>query len=318
MPTGDRSGPPDRADALRAQLSQWTGRLLVVRVVRRFVQISGYDRALALATQAFVAIVPMLIVVATAVPRSSREAAATWFDEWSRLSGDAEVAVGQVLRRPPSGDEAVTAVGVVLLVTSVVGFARTLQRTYLAAWRLPGLGLPGFGYGLLAAAALVTEVVVLLLVAPLLVALPGAVLVTALVRVVPSILVWWPVQRLLVGGRLSWRALLPGAVVSGAGQTVVMAVSGWYVPDQIAAQSARFGLIGVAFVLVSWLVVLGLLLVVGAVLGAELATGRRGASEGPDALADQHRAQDDQQHRHDGLVVAHEPRPQSEQVRRDR
>ena len=34
-------------------------------------------------------------------------------------------------------------------------------------------------------------------------------------------------------------------------------------PAQIAAQSARFGLIGVAFVLVPWLVPLGLLLVFG-------------------------------------------------------
>ena len=219
----------------------------------------------------------------------------------------------QVLRRPPGGDEAVTAVGVVLLVTSVVGFTRTLQRTYLASWRLPGLGLPGFGYGLLAAAALVAEVVALLLVAPLLIALPNAVLVTALVRVVPSVLVWWPVQRLLVGGRLGWRALLPGAVVSGLGQVVVMAVSGLFVPDQIAAQSARFGLIGVAFVLVSWLVVLGLLLVAGAVLGAELAAGREESSAG----AGQHRTGGEVQHGHDGPVAVDVPRPQDDQVRRD-
>jgi membrane protein len=263
----------------------------IARVVRRFVAVSGYDRALALATQAFVALVPMIFVVAAFLPDANRAAAQSWLVDRFRLSGDASSAVQELVQRPPAQWESTTVLGAVLLVVSVVGFTRSLQRTYLAAWQMPPLGIRGFGYGVLAATVLVAEVTALLLVAPLLAEVPGAVLVTALVRIVPSILVWWPVQRLLVGGHLGWRALLPGAVVAGVGQAVVMAAAGLYVPDQVASQSARFGLIGVAFVLVSWLVALGLLLVLGAVLGAELGArshvtqeahgGRFGQAPGP-------------------------------------
>ena len=46
-----------------------------------------------------------------------------------------------------------------LLVLSMFGFTRTLQRTCQAAWDLPTQGLRGFALGLLGAAALVAEVV---------------------------------------------------------------------------------------------------------------------------------------------------------------
>jgi hypothetical protein len=59
----------------RVGLRRWLEGRLVVRVVGLYTAISGYDRALALATQAFVALVPMLIVVASALPDGSRAAA---------------------------------------------------------------------------------------------------------------------------------------------------------------------------------------------------------------------------------------------------
>jgi membrane protein len=45
--------------------------------------------------------------------------------------------------------------------------------------------------------------------------------------------------------------------------------SGIYLQPTIESQAQRYGLIGVAFVLVSWLIVLGLLIVLAAVLSAE-------------------------------------------------
>jgi membrane protein len=240
-------------------------------VLARFASISGYDRSLAIATQAFVALIPLLLVVAAAVPARSRAAVEAWLLHGLHLSGDSADAVRQLLRSPPGNTEPITVLGALLLLTSVVGFIRSLQRAHVAAWRLPSLGLRGFGYGLLGSAVLVAEVALLVLTAPLLGVVPHVVLVTALLRTVPSVLLWWPVHWLLLGGRVGWRALLPGAVVSGVGQTLVMAVSGVYVQEQIAEQSARFGLLGVAFVLMFWLIALGVLLVLGAVLSAETA-----------------------------------------------
>jgi membrane protein len=129
----------------------------------------------------------------------------------------------------------------------------------------------GFLHGILGAVALVGEVVVILLAGLVLDGLPGAALVTVVVGLVLSVLLWWPVQRLLLGGRVGWRRLLPGAVLSGLGQVVVIALSGAYLQVAIERQAAEYGLIGVAFVLVSWLIALGFLLVLGAVVGAEAA-----------------------------------------------
>jgi membrane protein len=66
---------------------------------------------------------------------------------------------------------------------------------------------------------------------------------------------------------------LPGAALTGAGQAGAILVSGLYLPIAISHEAERYGLVGVAIALLSWLVVFGLLLVVSAVLSAELARG---------------------------------------------
>ena len=181
------------------------------------------DRALALATQAFVALVPMLIVVAAAMPDEGRAALGGYVVDHLRLSGSAAGDVHELVRRPPQPTEPVTLVGVVVLVVSVLGFTRTLQRAYQAAWRLSPQGVWGYAWGLLGAVALIAETVVFLLIGLL---VDGAVLPTVLLRLVVSVLMWWPVQWLLLGRRVGWRRLLPGAALVGMGQVVVIALSG--------------------------------------------------------------------------------------------
>jgi membrane protein len=212
----------------------------------------------------------MLIVVVAMTPSRSHDAAKSWLIGQTHLSGEAAAAVQQLFGQPP-GVGTTTALGVALLIFSVLGFTRTLQRTFLAAWRLPSSGLKGFGYGLLGAAVLVAEVTALVLMAPILSRLPGGLLLTLAVQTIVAGLLWWPVQRLLLGPRVAWRGLLPGAVVAGIGQIAVTVASGVYLPVAIGHEAARYGLIGVAFVLVTWLIGLGLLLVIAAALSAEVA-----------------------------------------------
>jgi membrane protein len=96
------------------------------------------------------------------------------------------------------------------------------------------------------------------------------VITTVLISAVAATLLWWPVQRVLLGGRASWKALFPGAVLNGAGQALVIALSGLYMPAVISHEAEKYGLIGIAVAVVSWLVILGLLLVLSAVFSAEL------------------------------------------------
>ena len=241
------------------------------RTSERMIVIGGYDRALALSAQAFVALVPMFLVVAALLPDGTRGPGGTALVGRLGLSGDAAASVSALLQRPPDAVGAATVLGAVLLVVSVLGFTRSLQRTYLAAWALPTAGVRGYLHGLVAAAALVAECTVLAISGPLLVLLVPWPPLGLVVHAAVATLLWWPVQRLLLGGRVGWRRLLPGALVTGIGQAVVLVVSGIYLPLAVTHQADRYGLFGVAVALLSWLLLMGLLLVFSAVLGAELA-----------------------------------------------
>jgi len=245
---------------------------LVLRVVRRMVAINGYDRALALSAQAFVGLVPMLVIVAALVPDPVRQSSGSALIAALGLSGDAATAMAALVHQPP-GVETITVLGGVLLVVSVLGFTRALQRTYLAAWGLPSAGLRGYASGVLSSAALIGGFATLALLGPVFGMLGDHVVVTLLLGAVAATLLWWPVQRVLLGGRVGWRELFPGALLNGAGQALVLALSGLYMPAVISHEAAKYGLVGVAVAVVSWLVILGLLLVLSAVVSAELVGG---------------------------------------------
>jgi membrane protein len=72
---------------------------------------------------------------------------------------------------------------------------------------------------------------------------------------------------LLLGER-DWRRLAPGAAVSGVLGALFGVASAIYVPIAMTWSADRYGLIGIAFALQSWLLVLAFLVVAGAVVGA--------------------------------------------------
>ena len=186
------------------------------------------------------------------------------------LDGATAAVVRQLVARPPDASEPVTIVGLVLLVFSVLGFARSLQRTFEAAWELPRSGLRGYGPGLLGAAVFIGELGALVFLAEAVRSFSVNVVVVALVRAAVGALAWWPVQRLLVDGRVPWRDLLPGAIVTGVGQAVVMAFASLTLRPVLIDQAHRFGTIGVAFALVTALTVFGVLLVLGPVVAGRV------------------------------------------------
>jgi uncharacterized BrkB/YihY/UPF0761 family membrane protein len=86
---------------------------------------------------------------------------------------------------------------------------------------------------------------------------------------------WLLLQHLLLGARVRWRLLLPGAIAAAVGQQALSLFSAVWMPNLIERNADRYGVIGVTFALLSWLTVLGIMLVAAAVLGAELGGARR-------------------------------------------
>jgi membrane protein len=242
---------------------------LVVRVLRRFLAINGYDRALALSAQAFIGVVPVLVALSAFSPHSIRTSAGNAVVAGLGLSGDAATTISTLIERPPAV-QPLTIAGCALLVLSVLGFTRALQRTYLSAWELPATGIRGLGHGFLAAAVLIGGFAALVLLWPVFALFDGHIVIELIVNAVGATLLWWPIQRVLLDGRVGWWPLLPGAALNGCGQAVVLGLSAIYLPSAISRSSQKYGLVGAAVPLISWLVVVGSLLVLSAVLGAEL------------------------------------------------
>ncbi len=65
-----------------------------------------------------------------------------------------------------------------------------------------------------------------------------------------------------------WRRLVPGAVVSGLLGALLGVASSIYVPILMDWSARKYGLIGIAFSLQSWLLVFAFVIVIGAVAGA--------------------------------------------------
>lgn len=236
--------------------------------------IHGRDRVLVLAGQAFTTIIPLLIIVAATASERGENALGDRFVAKFHLSGDAADAVRTLFEQPPSSTGAITFAGVVLLFFSLLSLTRSLQRTYEAAWQLPPRGVRGTLYGLSGMGLLLAQLIVLTLLASLLKQVWGGTVLTAAVRVLAAVVLWLVLQELLLARRVQRRQLVPGAVVAGVGQVVVSIFSAVWMPRLISQNAERYGIIGVTFALLSWLIVLSACVVAAAVISAEF--GRAG------------------------------------------
>jgi membrane protein len=249
----------------------------------RFVAISGYDRALGLAAQAFVAAVPTVIVVSSVTDRSADTLAEQIIDRF-QLSGTTATLVRQAFL--PPDDTSATIWGACLLVMSGVGFTRALQRAFRAAWGIrqsPGwqAWLGGLGGALVLAATVAAGGAL----ATVVEGFDGAGPVVFVLRGFVTGGLWLLAIRLLLGWSLPWRPYLPGAVVTGAGTAATWLISDIWLPRAFTTRAAAYGLIGIFVVMISWLIVLALLLVLAAVVSAELWYSRSTAPGGPVAAA---------------------------------
>ncbi len=72
----------------------------VVVTARRFIAIDGYDRALALAAKAFVAVVPLVLVLAAWAPAGASQRAGAALVEGMGLDGATAAVVASSSRGP--------------------------------------------------------------------------------------------------------------------------------------------------------------------------------------------------------------------------
>ena len=111
-------------------------------------ELEGFDRAMALAGQAFAALLPLLIIVGAASPAGGKELTDGLVDRFD-LHGEAAATLEAAVAQPAAVQDSITLLSGLILIISALSFTRALQRLYVRAWRLPPMGMHGNVWGLL-------------------------------------------------------------------------------------------------------------------------------------------------------------------------
>jgi membrane protein len=269
-----RHGPLGRLIDRDDALGKASGRLITslpVRALTRFQRISGRDRILILAGQMFTALVPLFILLAALAPRD--DALPRRLIARFRLSGGAADAVQTLFARPPGATGTLSLLSALVMFSALLSFTRSLQRAYEAAWDLPPAGVRGTLNGLGGMVILLAYLVIIALISS---EIRHTTVIDSgwfVVRVLIASVIWWQLQYLLLSRRIPRRRLVAGAVAAGIGQVVVSVYSAIWMPGLIQTNAASYGVIGVTFALLTWLIIISAGAVVSAVVSAEVGQG---------------------------------------------
>ncbi len=240
------------------------------RCVRRFLEITGIDRSLVLASQAFTALIPLLILSSTLAPTDEANVISRTIIRKFGLTGDSASAVEQLFHTPESGAGSLSVFSALLLVFSGVSFTRRLQGMYVAAWDRERPGIRG---GLLAALgllALLTEVLLLYGIRAAASTLPLDWLVTLPLSAATGLLLWTSIPYLLMNRQVHWRRLLAGGAISAVATAAYGVATTIYMPGLVQRYTDEFGLFGITIAIIGWLLVIALVLVASTAVGVEL------------------------------------------------
>ncbi|MDD7942368.1 hypothetical protein PHK61_28530 [Actinomycetospora lutea] len=255
---------------------------------RRVVDTQLTKQALILAALAFMLVIPALVTLAAVVPLGRPGGGVTAFATRIGLTPQATSDLQQLFPTTTAVSSASTWFGVLLTVVLTVRWPLALQRGYELVWDLPHRGVRTLWRPLAWLAGFLALVAAIVIVGPVDRGLP---LVVVLVVGTPLAMAWaWWTQYLLLGGRIGWMRLLPGAVVIGVGLVGLRAAAPVVLSPQISSNYRQFGPLGIVFVILSWFVAFGVVmlggalvghLVAGGVLGARLLSPRRGEVTDP-------------------------------------
>jgi membrane protein len=251
---------------LRERAVRSLERTFAGRCLYRFIELEGGDRAIALSSRAFIAVIPLAVVATAFTPADA--SLADRLVERFQLEGAAAATIRQLFTTPSEVRGAATVVGLVALLVTCHSFARLLQRTYERIWRLEPLGVRGAFRGLVWIAGLAAFLAFVVPIRNWVQHIGGAPFYIV-VTVVTSTALWAWTPYVLLAGRVHWHRLVPSALLVAVGLAVLTAASVIYMPSTIERSAESYGLIGVTFAFVTWLFVSALVIIVAGVIGAE-------------------------------------------------
>jgi membrane protein len=223
---------------------------------------------MAIAAQAFTALIPLLILAGALAPVDHQDVVANALIGRFRLGGDAARAVRQVFDHPAGASTGV--LSVLLLIFSGVSLTRRLQRMYQEAWGLPpNKGVRNSLNALLGLATLVIEIALLYFARSLVRPLPTGWVLGVPLTAIGAVLLWTSIPWLLLDRRIRWTRLLPAGVLTATCTAVYGIATTVYMPQLLETYSRRYGLFGVTLALVGWLLCVSVIVVAATVVAVQ-------------------------------------------------
>jgi len=223
--------------------------------LRRFFEVQGFDRAMAIGAYAYSALIPAVIVYSALV--SNEGSFADTLVNKFELTGSAADAVRAAFGSSTTVQSSISWFGGLLLIIAALSFARAMQRLYEGAFGLPPLSMRNTNWALLWLLLLFVAAAV----RPVIDRGP----VTGLIL---SAAIWLATPYLLLGRRVHWSRLVGVSLLSALGMSGVGIYSVIYMPHAIGDSAEQYGVFGIGFALLSWLFVSACVLVAAATGGA--------------------------------------------------
>jgi membrane protein len=250
-------------------LTFWLRPEFLLRVVNRFQRVAGFDRAVALASSALTATIPLTIVTSSLASELGGKGTADRVINRYELTGGGAEAVRDIFSAPAGTSTTIGVVGLLFLMVAVLSFSRAVQRLFEQTWELSPLSVRNTFNGLLwiGGLALYLALSGLIHVAlgrsrlELSAALLGAPLTAAF-------LLWS--GRILSAKRIERRDLYPFAVFGATLLAACSVVATVYVPHLFSSYASRYGVIGAVFAMISAFFLAMVVVVGSAAAGREI------------------------------------------------
>ncbi|WP_298551912.1 ribonuclease BN [Streptomyces luteogriseus] len=242
----------------------------VARLLSRWSTLNIVEGSVRLAAQAFLTALPLLMTVAAFAPGWVQDLLADSLRAVLGIRGDTLDELRRVFSATGTTRNTAGAVSAVVTLVSATAFSRALQAVCLRCWHLARTPIRAAVWRWLL--WLVVWLAYLLLQAPLRDGFGAGPVTGVLLSVLSATLLWWWSQHLLLGGRIGWRSLLPGALLAGGGTVLLSLAARVLVPTAMERSLDEFGPLGPVFTFLSWLIAVFLVAVSGLALGEYVAS----------------------------------------------
>lgn len=238
------------------------------RLVNDFIKIEFIDRCMLIAAQGLLALIPMLVVLAAFFPNATSDLVRTFSQATGVGSEGTQLLEGQV-----SGGEVRAQTGILgflITIFSATSFARAIQRMYERIWDQPHIG------GLSGAQRCLLWLLGWMMTLQVIGALRrigdgvGGIIGDGLGVAVQALLlsaIWWATSWVLLFGRVRWRSLALGALLTGVVGVIYNRGASLVMPPYVKANAEQFGTLGVILAVSTWLIGFAAIMVASALVG---------------------------------------------------